>query len=370
MNFDFGYNCSCFVKCENLANNLVSTFYDQWLSKVEILEDEKGYLINIFDNLNLHKMVKGITPVLLNFGNGITITNFTEIKYDKNYQPVSASANIALINNKTNIVKGFDNGLGVKAIDWKLFKKENKESLKAELENLGYRNAKIIDIAESHFLMVKTNTPIYKCIFFRNNLTDTPSLRHLNKILHNIHELDIINDRNQKLINAVYFAKTGKKLSPEQANNISITVTDDRYGIVIVESNGEQVDLTDGVNKEVLTQSLNNWPHIKDELDTWEDKFCKYAGIPSEKVSEQRENLGETLSRISRVSVAEKQYYKYIEKFLKEYEAFFETKLVYQFDTLITNTIQSNANQQSINNTAKSNRLSVEKTELEQAEND
>lgn len=357
MNFDIGFKCTaCVTICANFANNLISTFYDTWLSKVEVFKDETNYLINIFDNLNLHKMINGITPLLLNYGNGITITNFDDIKYDKNFQPIFANVSVNLT---TTSIKGLTNGVLLKTLDWKLFKKENKENLKAILKNLGC-NAEIIDSPKNRFLILKSDIPIYKCIFFRNNLTDTPSLHHLNKILHNIHNLDVINDRNQKLINTVYFAKTGKKLTAEQANNISITLTNDKYGVVIVESDGSQVDLTDSLNKQVLTQSLNNWPNIKDELDCWEDKFCKYAGIPTEKVSEQRENLGETLSRISRVSVAEKQYYKYIEKFFKEYEEYFNTKLDYQFDTLITNTIKQNANQQKINNTSKTNRLSLE----------
>lgn len=334
----------CSYKCLNFANNLVSTYFDYWLAKVEIIKDPTGFLKQSFDNINFHRMEKGINAILLNYGNGITLTTITDLIKDKNNNPIYAQVQINY--------DRFGNEI-VWAIDWKLFKKENKLLLEQNLKKMGLTNTEIIETETE--LHIKSDLPIFKCIFFENNRSKTPSLEHLLKIIFNIHELSDKADKNRALINTIYYAKTGKKLTSEQANNISITKTLDGYGISIVDDNDN--DLNIKIQSDINTKSLNNWDIIQKELEAWETKFQIYSGMSSEKLSNQRENLGETLQRASRVNALEKQYYKYIKKFFDEYEEYFSIKLEYQFDELVTDTIKLNANQQKINNTPKQNTL-------------
>lgn len=349
MLWNLGYSCNqCFTTCRSFANNLIATYYDYMLSKVEIINDPTNNLIDIFDNLNLHKMLNGMTPVLLNYGNGITITRKIDIRYDKNYNALGGRVIIDLDRLGTREVF---------CLRWDLYKKENKEVLKNTLIMLGQTSAEIIEMDNSEFLNIKNETPIFKCIFFKNNISETSSLYHCDKILYNIHKLDNINNKNQDLINVIYQAKTGKKLTQEQANNLSITISTDGYGLTVVESDGTETEIGNGLQKDVITKSLNNWSDIKNEIEFWEDRFQKYTGMPSEKLSNQRENLGETLSRTARVNASDKQYYKFITKFLNEYQEYFNVKIEYQFDTMISDTLKLNANQQKIKKITDENTL-------------
>lgn len=318
----FSFDCNtCLGVCDNYANNLMVLYYEYWLSKVEIKEDPKGHLTKIFDILNFKRMKNGITCIVLNyFNNDIVIGNMVgvgyDLKWDHNGQPIGA---------KVQITKNNFDFQEIYIIDWKLNKKENETLKNAYLETWGWKSVK----------------NIYETIFFINNITWSPSLQPLNSILFNIHKLAEANDKNQCVLNCIYVNSSDKKPTIEEAQNTGIVFTKDGFGAWIIDWNTANVVNNTNITKEVKLQNLSNWSGIKDEMNHWKSEFFEFAGLPIANLSANRENISETISKFSRVNAKEKQYYKYIELFIKEYEEYYNVKVSYQFDNLVQNMTNS-----------------------------
>lgn len=325
INNPFAWKCNiCSVmghgNCSSYASNLISLFYNYWLSKATVLEDPKNQLVDTFDILNLKRMNSGMVPVILNyFNDDLIFGDIVEIKTDYAGRPIGARIILTLTNLETKEVVG---------VHWKVKRKEAE--YKAYLKKWGW-----------------SNYSIYDCIFFLNNVFWTPSLQSLNKIIYNIHDLDDINDENHKNILPILLASTTKKLTPEQLSNLSITYSCDGKIISVVDSEGiSNINNDTAFKQKIQVASLSRWKEIKDEIDHFADKFVEFAGISKEKLSNQRENISETMSRYARNSAIENQYYKYIKMFINEYQEYYNVEVKVEYDTSINdvfkNTLKEN----------------------------
>lgn len=313
------------VICNNYANNLIGEYFNYWLSKVTINKDPKGYLDknNIFDLINLRRMFNGITAVVLDYySDDILTTKLLEIRQDYNGNPIYARAQINL---------GWNNYQEIEIYDWKLT-----------------QNEALFNSYQKAFGTLNKTT--FKAIFVINNIEWVPSLLRLNSILFNIHELSEKNDINHNFINTLYVLKSNKKPTPEQLSNINTVISPDGTMLWAIDSNDGTLLGETNLSIKTSESNLSKWSGIKDELETWEQKFYQHAGISNSSQKAERENIGETLSRYSRVTAKEKAYFKYIEQFLSEYEKYFNIELDYEFDTSISDITSSATEQLTINN--------------------
>lgn len=304
------FNCECSLSCINTAKCLADLYFNYWIGKTDILNDNKNILTDIFDILNFKVMENGVIPVLVDYGNNITITQIQEIWYDKNYQPILAIVRISKPNNNFELLK---------VADWKLFLDENKILKEITFKEVGYG--------------FDSDEIIYKCIFFQNNFSQIPSLEYLCAILKNIHSVDISNCRNQEIRDLIYTIESNEKFTEHQLENFGYVISKDNRGLLSVTL--DSPDDNRNYKKELVTNDMSKWPNLKDELRYWIDLFFDFAGMAKEKLSENRENLPETYNRNARVSVIEKQFYKFRKKFVEQINLYFKTNIEIDFDTSI-----------------------------------
>lgn len=289
---NFRFECGCCIGINNYANNLKELLYNYWLAKSKIVEDKTNELKYIWDTLNFKVMECGLIPVILDYGKGLTISHVTDLRLDKNSQPLVAWVQVNLINGGTK---------DLRVIDWKLDLPENEELKAAYFQQLGWDD----------------KTVYYKAIFFRNNYRGSPTLYNLSKIIANIHDLDKKADKDRDFLNVKYQGKSNKKFTPEQLRNFGIQISDDKLGVMVTTFEDENIGNLD-VKKDIITQSISNWEIIDSQLEKYEKAFSKFGGINDNSLTKDRENQLETASRTETLNNIEQGHFKYRQEFIDE----------------------------------------------------
>lgn len=295
------FNCSCGFVCQNFSRNLIELTYNYWLSKYTIENDENGYL-DCFDELNLACMKHGLVCFVYGYGYQPILAIPTYVKYNANMQPVYADVSVTFVDTLGSKT--------IKVVDWKILdEKYTSTEMKDELFKQ---------------LAIKSED-IFATTFFKNNIDERPLLSALNKIIMDVHKLDEIADINRQLENVVAEITTDKILTHQEANNIGVSVSNNGLNIITYKPKDEEGNLLK-IETSLKNDKVTRWDSIEKQFSFYLNTYFQFAGIPKEKLSNQRENEMETYTRAVQVSAQEKEHYKYRQRFINDVNKYYKSQ--------------------------------------------
>lgn len=224
-----------------------------------------------------------------------------------------------------------------------IFRDKNNDILGAEVfvqlwdkttENKYIVNYKYWDIKDEISNKVMSGSKVYKGIFSTaNSLAESHYLDWL-PILLKICQLEKVGDTNREIMNVIYQIVNGKKYTREQLANFGLTLSKDGRGVALT-------NIDDDVNKDKPSVNSNfNSPKtithewIK-EYEFWIEQLVNISGIRNESMKKERENVLETQDRTFRLNILENRFYKFRERFVKDYNLMFNKQAVLHYGTAI-----------------------------------